>query len=74
LTWPNGAGCETWNTLDYLAEVGIRYVYDWVNDDHLTSLRSARRAGVIAVFGADQRRADPGRAEQAAEVTHDLLH
>ena len=24
---------ETWNTLDYLAEAGIRYVCDWVNDD-----------------------------------------
>ena len=30
-----GAGlAETWNTLDYLAEAGIRYVCDWVNDDH----------------------------------------
>lgn len=29
-----GAGLtETWNTLDYLIEVGIRYVADWVNDD-----------------------------------------
>jgi allantoinase len=29
-----GAGlAETWNTLDYLAEAGIRYVSDWVNDD-----------------------------------------
>jgi peptidoglycan/xylan/chitin deacetylase (PgdA/CDA1 family) len=29
-----GAGlAETWNTLDYLAEAGIRYVCDWVNDD-----------------------------------------
>ena len=26
-------GAETWNTLDYLAEAGIRYVCDWVNDD-----------------------------------------
>jgi hypothetical protein len=24
---------ETWNTLDYLTEAGIRYVCDWVNDD-----------------------------------------
>jgi allantoinase len=24
---------ETWNTLDHLAEAGIRYVCDWVNDD-----------------------------------------
>jgi len=29
-----GAGlAETWSTLDYLAEAGIRYVCDWVNDD-----------------------------------------
>src|SRR5205807_8344104 len=29
-----GAGLvETWNTLDYLAEAGIRFVCDWVNDD-----------------------------------------
>ena len=29
-----GAGLrETWNTLDYLREAGIRYVCDWVNDD-----------------------------------------
>lgn len=29
-----GAGLqETWNTLDYLAEAGCRYVADWVNDD-----------------------------------------
>jgi peptidoglycan/xylan/chitin deacetylase (PgdA/CDA1 family) len=29
-----GAGlAETWNTLEYLAEAGIRYVCDWVNDD-----------------------------------------
>lgn len=29
-----GAGlAETWNTLDYLSEAGIRYVCDWVNDD-----------------------------------------
>ena len=26
--WP-----KTWNALDYLAEAGIRYVCDWLNDD-----------------------------------------
>ena len=30
--WAPGLA-ETWNTLDYLAEAGIRYVCDWVNDD-----------------------------------------
>jgi allantoinase len=24
---------ETWSTLNYLAEAGIRYVCDWINDD-----------------------------------------
>ena len=39
-----GAGLrETWNTLDYLREAGIRYVCDWVNDDQPYSLRSACR-------------------------------
>lgn len=29
-----GAGlAETWNTLEYLSEAGIRYICDWVNDD-----------------------------------------
>lgn len=29
-----GAGlAETWNTLEYLSEGGVRYVCDWVNDD-----------------------------------------
>jgi peptidoglycan/xylan/chitin deacetylase (PgdA/CDA1 family) len=29
-----GAGLqETWNTVDYLAEAGLTYVSDWVNDD-----------------------------------------
>lgn len=29
-----GAGlAETWHTLDYLSEGGVRYVCDWVNDD-----------------------------------------
>jgi allantoinase len=41
-----GAGlAETWNTLDYLAEAGIRYVCDWVNDDQPYLFEIARRAG-----------------------------
>ena len=31
--WLGAGPAETWNTLDYLAEAGIRYVCDWVNDD-----------------------------------------
>ena len=41
-----GAGlAETWNTLDYLAEAGIRYVCDWVNDNQPYLFEIARRAG-----------------------------
>jgi len=39
-----GAGlAETWNTLDYLAEAGIRYVCDWVNDDQPYLFEIGRR-------------------------------
>lgn len=31
--WLGSALAETWNTLDYLAAEGYRYVCDWVNDD-----------------------------------------
>ena len=31
--WLGSGLSETWNTLDYLAEEGIEYVCDWVNDD-----------------------------------------
>jgi allantoinase len=31
--WLGGGLAETWNALDYLAEAGIRYVCDWLNDD-----------------------------------------
>jgi peptidoglycan/xylan/chitin deacetylase (PgdA/CDA1 family) len=31
--WLGSGLQETWNTLDYLAEAGCRYVADWVNDD-----------------------------------------
>jgi len=34
-----GAGlAESWNTLDYLYEAGIRYVCDWVNDEQPYSM------------------------------------
>jgi peptidoglycan/xylan/chitin deacetylase (PgdA/CDA1 family) len=33
LGWLGAGLAETWNTLDYLSETGIRYVCDWVNDD-----------------------------------------
>jgi len=31
--WLGPGLAETWNTLEYLSEAGIRYVCDWVNDD-----------------------------------------
>lgn len=31
--WLGSGLSETWNTLDYLANEGIEYVCDWVNDD-----------------------------------------
>ncbi len=34
---------ETWNTLDYLAEFGCKYVADWVNDDQPYLMRGKDR-------------------------------
>jgi peptidoglycan/xylan/chitin deacetylase (PgdA/CDA1 family) len=31
--WLGPGLAETWNTLEYLSEAGIRYICDWVNDD-----------------------------------------
>ncbi|OWT72919.1 MULTISPECIES: polysaccharide deacetylase family protein [unclassified Achromobacter] len=31
--WLGPGLAETWNTLEYLSEAGVRYVCDWVNDD-----------------------------------------
>ena len=31
--WLGAGGKESWQTLDYLAANGIRYVADWINDD-----------------------------------------
>jgi allantoinase len=33
LGWLDAGLAETGDTLDYLAEAGVRYVCDWVNDD-----------------------------------------
>jgi allantoinase len=36
-----GAGlAETWNTLDYLSEAGVRYVCDWVNDEQPYTMKA----------------------------------
>src|SRR5262245_18543037 len=31
--WLGAGVAETWNTLDYLIEAGVRYVADWTCDD-----------------------------------------
>ena len=39
--WLGPGLTETWETLDYLAEAGIEYVSDWVNDDQPYEIRTA---------------------------------
>ncbi len=39
--WLGPGLTETWETLDHLAEVGIEYVSDWVNDDQPYEIRTA---------------------------------
>jgi peptidoglycan/xylan/chitin deacetylase (PgdA/CDA1 family) len=43
--WLGSGLQETWNTLDYLAEFGCKYVADWVNDDqpYVMELGGGRR-------------------------------
>jgi peptidoglycan/xylan/chitin deacetylase (PgdA/CDA1 family) len=43
--WLGPGLTETWDTLDYLAEAGIEYVSDWVNDDQPYEIRT--RAGSL---------------------------
>jgi peptidoglycan/xylan/chitin deacetylase (PgdA/CDA1 family) len=38
--WLGPGLTETWETLDYLAEAGIEYVSDWVNDDQPYAIRT----------------------------------
>ena len=39
--WLGPGLTETWETLDYLAEEGIEYVSDWVNDDQPYEIRTS---------------------------------
>ena len=39
--WLGPGLTETWETLDYLAQEGIEYVSDWVNDDQPYEIRTA---------------------------------
>jgi peptidoglycan/xylan/chitin deacetylase (PgdA/CDA1 family) len=41
--WLGPGLTETWETLDLLAEEGIEYVSDWVNDDQPYEIRTATR-------------------------------
>jgi allantoinase len=57
-----GAGlAETWDTLDYLAEAGIRYVCDWVSGrdrgrgDRLAFVSPQRRGQILAIVCARSR-------------------
>jgi len=43
--WLGSAMAETWNTLDYLAEAGIEWVGDWVNDDQPYLMDVKTRSG-----------------------------
>jgi allantoinase len=43
--WLGPGLTETWETLDFLAEAGIEYVSDWVNDDQPYEIRT--RAGAL---------------------------
>jgi peptidoglycan/xylan/chitin deacetylase (PgdA/CDA1 family) len=43
--WLGPGLTETWETLDHLAEAGIEYVSDWVNDDQPYEIRT--RAGAL---------------------------
>jgi allantoinase len=40
--WLGPGLTETWETLDHLAEAGIEYVSDWVNDDQPYEIRTTR--------------------------------
>jgi peptidoglycan/xylan/chitin deacetylase (PgdA/CDA1 family) len=50
--WLSSGLQETWNTLDYLAEEGIRYVADWVNDDqpYLMNINGKRLVSIPYSF------------------------
>lgn len=40
--WLGPGLAETWNTLDYLSEGGIRYVCDWVNDEQPYTMQAGK--------------------------------
>ena len=48
--WLGPGLTETWETLDYLAEEGIEYVSDWVNDDQPYEIKTATRPLVMVPY------------------------
>lgn len=60
--WLGAALQETWNTLDFLAEAGFRYVGDWVNDDqpYLMDIGNPRLVSVPYDREGDKRTIEAG--------------
>jgi peptidoglycan/xylan/chitin deacetylase (PgdA/CDA1 family) len=48
--WLGPGLTETWETPDLLAEAGIEYVCDWVNDDQPYEMRTATRPLVVVPY------------------------
>ena len=48
--WLGPGLTETWETLDILAEEGIEYVSDWVNDDQPYEIKTTTRALVSVPY------------------------
>ena len=59
--WLGPGLTETWETLDLLAEAGIEYVSDWVNDDQPYEIRTSHGpAGLGALHARAERHPDDG--------------
>ena len=65
--WLGPGLTETWETLDILAEEGIEYVSDWVNDDQPYEIKTTSR---LTRVGAVHARAErhPDDAHPASRV------
>jgi len=51
--WLGSGVQETWNTLDYLADEGLRYVCDWVNDDQPYMIEAGGRQMVSLPYSME---------------------
>ena len=80
--WLGSGLHETWDTLDYLAEEGCRYVSDWVNDDQpymmdiggkpLTYLPYSFETNDSSAIGRNQY--TPGEFERMMKNQFDVLY